>query len=230
MKASRTKALYQCGVSDKFRELNTFGSGLYALIDDGIRPEISMRNKALAMIQAGVPVVQLRMENTSKREGLRVCAEVVQLARGSDTKIIVNDCVDIALASGAHGVHLGLDDLPIEIARKLLPDKIIGATCRNLAQIEAAARAGANYAGVGPVFSTQTKVLTASPIGLDSVLALARNAQIPVVAIGGLKLEHAVFFAKSIVYSMAVASDLFCEDDMVSRARAYLRAFSITRT
>jgi thiamine-phosphate pyrophosphorylase len=213
-------------VSDKFLRHEGFEPGLYAIADDSVAPERLLANKVRLLLEAKVPVIQLRLKNTSRQQAFEVAQDVVQLAKGSGTKILINDSVEIALCSGADGVHLGADDLPIQVARSLLRNKIVGATCRTLFELEAAAAQGADYGGLGPVFSSTTKALAVAPLGLLAALEVAQRSPIPVVAIGGLRLEHAAEIAKSAVYSMAVVSDLWHHDNVVSRAQAILRAWS----
>jgi thiamine-phosphate pyrophosphorylase len=222
----RTKALYQCHVSDKFLRQAGFNPGLYAIADDSVAPDQLLVDKVRLLLEAKVPVIQLRLKNTSRQGAFEAAQDVVQLAKGSGTKILINDSVEIALCTGVDGVHLGADDLPIWVARSLLRDKIVGATCRTLVELETAAQQGADYGGLGPVFSSTTKALAVAPLGLLAAFDMAQRSPIPVVAIGGLRLEHVPALAKSAVYSMAVVSDLWRDDNVVSRAQAFLRAWS----
>jgi thiamine-phosphate pyrophosphorylase len=197
---------------------------LYALLDDSVRPELPMIQKARAVFAAGVGVLQLRLEQTPDRAALALIREVVAEAR--HTLVIVNDRVDLALAGGAHGVHLGADDLPVEVARKLLgPDALIGATTRSLQQIEQAKAQGADHVGLGPIFQTSTKVVAAAPLGLEAFGAIARQAPIPVVGIAGITLQTIGQVAAAGAWCAAVAGDLLRAEDPVSRARALQEAF-----
>lgn len=204
--------------------------GLYALVDDSVRPDRTMVEKARAVIEGGALVLQLRMENTVDRLALFVVREVVALARDRQVRVIVNDRVDLALAGGADGVHLGADDLPISVARRLLgPGALIGATTRSLADIERAAAEGADHVGLGPIFSTRTKVVAAAPLGLDAFGQIARAAPVPVVGIAGISLETIGQVAAAGAWCAAVAGDLLAAEDVVSRARALQQAFSAAR-
>ena len=204
--------------------------GLYALLDDSVRAELSLVEKARAVIEAGVGVLQLRLEQTSDRVALPLIREVLALAAPRDVKVIVNDRVDLALAAGAHGVHLGADDLPVDVARRLLgPDALIGATTRTLAEIERARALGADHVGLGPVFTTTTKVVAHPPMGLKVFAEVARLSPLPVVAIAGITLATIGQVGAAGAWCAAVASDLLNADDLVSRARALQGAFSGSR-
>jgi thiamine-phosphate pyrophosphorylase len=141
--------------------------------------------------------------------------------------VIVNDRVDLALAGGAAGVHLGEDDLPVDVARRLLgPDALVGATTRSLAQIEAAAAAGADHVGLGPIFPTSTKHVAHVPLGLDGLARVAGRAPLPVVAIAGIGLETIGAVAAAGAWCAAVAGALLGADDVRARAERLQRAFS----
>ena len=198
--------------------------GLSALLDDSVRPELPVIQKARAVLAAGVGVLQLRLEQTEDRDALVIVREVVAEARGA--LVIVNDRVDLALAGGAHGVHLGADDLPIDVARRLLgPDALIGATTRSLQQIEQAKEQGADHVGLGPIFTTTTKVVAAAPLGVAAFGAIARQSPLPVVGIAGITLETIGQVAAAGAWCAAVAGDLLRSEDPVSRARALQEAF-----
>lgn len=204
--------------------------GLYALLDDSVRPDLPMVEKARAVIAAGVGVLQLRLEKTTDRLALPLIREVVALAQPREVRVIVNDRVDLALAGGADGVHLGADDLPVDVARRLLgPAALIGATTRSVEEIERARALGADHVGLGPIFSTTTKVLAHPPLGLERFGELARASALPVVGIAGITLASIGQVAQAGAWGAAVAGDLFGGEDLVSRARALQEAFSGSR-
>ena len=166
---------------------NKFARGLYVLVDDSLKTDLSMQQKARLVIEAGIGVLQLRMKKTSDAEALEIIKEIMVLARSSETKVIVNDRVDLALLGGADGVHVGADDVPVSLARRVLgPDRLVGATCRSLEAIVAARAAGADHVGLGPVFQTSTKVVKAAPLGIEGLRTVVTAAPLPVVAIGGI--------------------------------------------
>jgi thiamine-phosphate pyrophosphorylase len=204
--------------------------GLYGLVDDSVRPERPIVELARAVLEGGAPVLQLRLETTADRPALQAIREVVALARPRGALVIVNDRVDLALAGGADGVHLGADDLPPDVARRLLgPDALIGVTTRTLRDIEQARAAGADHVGLGPIFSTSTKVLAHAPLGLEAFAAIARASPLPVVGIAGVTLATIADVARAGATCAAVAGDLLTAADVVSRARDLHRAFLAAR-
>ncbi|MFT3708507.1 MAG: thiamine phosphate synthase [Archangium sp.] len=200
--------------------------GLYALIDDSVRPEVPLVEKARAVISAGVATLQLRLENTPDRPALEAITRVVELA-GTSTAVIVNDRVDLALAGRAHGVHLGHDDLPVHVARKLLgPHALIGATTRSLDEIQTAKEQGADHVGLGPIFVTTTKTVAHAPLGLETFARICAASPLPVVGIAGITLETIGSVAKAGAHCAAVAGDLLRAPDIAERARLLSAAFA----
>lgn len=198
--------------------------GLYGLVDDGVRPEVPVPTKARWAIEGGAAVIQLRLEQTADRQALEWIREVVALA--GPVPVIVNDRIDLCLVGQAAGVHLGADDLPVSVARRLLgPTALIGATTRTLADIEGAAAEGADHVGLGPIFTTRTKQVNAASLGLEGFEAIARRSPLPVVGIAGITLQTIAQVAKAGAHCAAVASDLLNAPDVVARARALKDAF-----
>lgn len=199
-------------------------AGLYALVDDSVRPEVPVLNKARAVLAAGVGVMQLRLEKTNDREALEIIRQVV--AESMRTRVIVNDRVDLVILGGAHGVHLGADDVPVSMARRLLgPAALIGATTRSLADIERARDEGADHVGLGPIFTTTTKTVDAPPLGVEGFAAIAQKSPLPVVGIAGVTLENIGAVARAGAHAAAVAGDLLRAADITARARQLQAAF-----
>ncbi len=142
------------------------------------------------VLEAGVRIVQYREKEFPLREQLREAEGILELCRGFGAIFVVNDRVDVALAVGADGVHLGPDDMPPEVARRLLgTEKLIGVSVGSVEEALKAREAGADYLGVGPIFSTSTKSDAGPPIGLQGLKAIRRAVSLPIVAIGGITLE-----------------------------------------
>jgi thiamine-phosphate diphosphorylase len=140
-----------------------------------------------AALANGVTTVQLRAKHSSDRELLQLALVLAERCRRHDALFLVNDRVDIALASGAGGVHLGVDDLPVEIARSLLgQDAVIGFSPETDEQTREARERGANYLGVGPVIATASKDDAGQPIGFSGLRRRVDLAGIPVIGIGGI--------------------------------------------
>lgn len=178
------------------------------------------------MLAGGARVVQLRMKRTPMREALAAAREMVAACRRAGAVCLVNDRVDLALLSGAHGVHVGDEDLPPEAARELLgPEALVGVTVRDAAGARAAREAGADYVGLGPVFGTTTKQVNAPVLGLERFAAVVRECPLPVVGIGGVKLENIAGLAAAGAHGGAVASDVLLAEDLAERVRVLGAAF-----
>jgi len=148
-----------------------------------------MRELAKIADDEGAGVVQLRERSRSKNEVLKIAEELRKIIR--QATFIVNDRADIALATGADGVHLGQDDLPAEEARIILgPNAIIGVSTSNVEQALEAQRAGANYIGFGHLFPTQSKEKSSAPRTVEELRAVIEAVSIPVIAIGGITLSN----------------------------------------
>ena len=151
--------------------------------------------EALAVVQAavgaGAPVVQVRHKECTDRALYEFAERVVEICRAGDARCIVNDRVDVALAVGADGTHLGADDLPVAAARRVAgPGHLLGGTARNPRQARELVAAGADYLGVGPVYPTTTKTGLPDPMGPAGVAAVAQAVDVPVIAISGVTAEH----------------------------------------
>ncbi|MGQ0507442.1 MAG: thiamine phosphate synthase [Myxococcaceae bacterium] len=202
--------------------------GLYAVCDDTVSPEWPLVGKAEALLRGGVRVMQLRMKRTPVREGLAAATAIAAKCKAAGCVLLVNDRVDFALMAGAHGVHLGEEDLSVEDARKKLgPNAIIGATVRDAKSAAKAQEEGASYVGVGPVFPTSTKMLSHPPLGLDGLRTLVQETSLPVVAISGIGLSNIKDVAATGVHGAAVVSELIGrgQDEVEQRARALSEAF-----
>ncbi len=183
---------------------------------------------AQAFFEGGARLVQIRAKRLQSGPFLTLCDSVVSLAARYDASVIVNDRVDLAKMSGAHGVHVGQDDLPPADARRLLgADAIIGFSTHTVSQIDAALRQPISYIAVGPVFGTSTKDSGYSAVGLEPVSTAARLAgRTPVVAIGGITLQNAASVLGAGATSVAVISDLLVTKDPSGRTRAYLQSLA----
>jgi len=136
-------------------------------------------------LAAGVRLVQLREKELGGRALLELALAFRQRTRAAGALLIIDDRVDIALASNADGVHLGQDDLPIEAARQIAPQLIIGASTHSLEEALAAQIAGAGYVNIGPIFATQTKP-TVTPLGPEAIARIVPHLRIPWTTMGGI--------------------------------------------
>lgn len=206
--------------------LNPLPRGVYVLCDDTVLPELPLVDKATRLLAGGARVLQLRMKRTPLREAVAVARQVAAACREAGAMCLVNDRVDLALLSGAEGVHVGEDDLPPEAARELLgPRRVVGVSVRDEAGARAALAAGADYVGLWPVFPTTTKQLTEPALGLARFAEVVRASPLPVVAIGGVKLDNIAELAAAGAHCGAVVSDVLLAQDMAEQVRRLQAAF-----
>lgn len=205
----------------------TLPAGLYALCDDTLRPKLDLVDKAQLLLKGGVKVLQLRMKQTPLREAVVAARSVAELCRLKGALCIINDRVELALVSNAHGVHLGADDLAADDARRLLGEqRLVGMTTRSGDEIRIAGELGADHVGLGPVFVTTTKQVKVQPLGIERLRAITASALLPVVAIGGITLDNIEAVARAGAHCAAVGADLYRTDDIPARVRALSEAFA----
>jgi thiamine-phosphate pyrophosphorylase len=195
--------------------------GLYAITPDGADTATLVR-KVEQVLKAGVAMLQYRNKMISKDKRLLQAKELAPLARGYGVPFIVNDDVDIAVAVGANGTHLGKDDGDLPAARAKLAGKILGASCyADLAAAKAAVAAGADYVAFGSVFPSPTK-----PQAVRAPLSLfEHDLGVPLCAIGGITLRNAPQLIAAGADLLAVISDLFDAPDVAERAAEYRKLF-----
>jgi len=179
---------------------------------------------ASACIAGGVPLLQLRQKSGTSGALFALADDVVRRAEGTATQVIVNDRADIARAVGAHGVHVGQDDLsPAEVRGIVGESAIVGVSTHTREQIDRALESPASYVAVGPVFATSTKATGYDARGLDLVRYAAGRGK-PVVAIGGITLLRAPEVIAAGAHAVAVITDLLAGEDVEGRVRAFGRA------
>ncbi len=172
----------------------------------------------------GATLVQLRDKHAALRAFYEAAQQAMLIARSLGVRIIINDRVDLALAVGADGVHLGQDDLPPEQARALLgTEKIIGYSTHNLKQAMEADLLPVDYLAIGPVFATSTKENPDAVVGLAGVREVKERINKPLVAIGGITLDHAASVMAAGANSIAIISDLLSAPRPSERLHAWLR-------
>jgi len=185
---------------------------------------------ATAALQAGCPMLQLRAKGLSTCELLALGTQLRQLTRDRGALLIVNDRVDIALAVEADGVHLGEQDLPIAIARRLLGEQaIIGASAATPERAIAAKSHGASYIGVGPIYSTSSKADAGDAIGCAPIEQIKDAAGLPVLAIGGITRDNVAAVIRAGADGVAVIAAVSEADDMAGATSALLDAIRAAR-
>lgn len=187
---------------------------LYLVTDRGQAGERAIEDVVKEAVEGGVTMVQLREKDIATRDFIALALRLKDVLKPYGVPLIINDRVDVALASGAEGVHIGQSDMPYAMARKLLgPSKIIGLSVENFEQIEEANSLDVDYIGVSPVFATPTKADTAEPFGLDGLRKAVRMSVHPTVAIGGMNERTAADVMACGTDGIAVVSAIVCAPD-----------------
>lgn len=170
--------------------MKNFDTAMYFITDSTFCDEAEFFRRVEAACRGGVTLVQLREKNRTTREYLALAEAVHRITQKYDVPLIVDDRVDVALAAGVEGVHVGREDMPINIARRLMGDKkIVGATAKTVPQALEAYEGGADYLGVGAIYPTTTKVKTVIT-SVDTLKDIVKAVPIKVNAIGGLNKDN----------------------------------------
>lgn len=196
-------------------------TGLYAIVG-GEDPVV----QADAALSGGAAAIQVRMKAARPVDVLEVSRRIVALAAGR-ALVLVNDRADLALLSGADGVHVGEDDLPVAEARRLLgPDLLVGWTARTVEEARQGIAQGADHVGFGPVFVSRTKSMGPPPHGIAGLAAACRALPVPVVAISGIGRDNIADVARAGAACAAVIEALFGGGDPRRNAAELGRAFA----
>lgn len=198
---------------------------LYLCTDRNLMTTETIEESVELAIKGGVSVVQLREKDCTSREFYQLARTVKTITDAYEVPLLINDRVDIALAVGADGVHLGQKDIPVRAARNLLgADKIVGATANTIELAEEAWQSGADYLGVGDIFGTTTKSDT-KHITLEELKAIRAAVQIPVVAIGGVNEENISLLRETGIEGAAVISAVVGQKDITAAAERLILNF-----
>lgn len=204
---------------------------LVLVTDRGLARGRSTVAIARAAVAGGVTCVQLREKTCGTREFIEEAQVLLAMLRPLGIPLIVNDRVDVALAVGADGVHLGQRDMPIAAARRLGPPGwLIGISAESVADAVRAEQAGADYVGASPVFATPTKTDHAAPLGLEGVRAIRSAVQIPLVAIGGIHAGNARVVIQAGADGLAVVSAVVAAADPRAAAADLRREIAAARS
>jgi thiamine-phosphate pyrophosphorylase len=193
---------------------------LYVVTDEKIRKGVTHAQIAKEAVSGGADVIQLRDKEMTGRELFFTACEIREITTRSGVLFIVNDRIDIAMASGADGVHLGQDDFPLSEARKVAPDNfIIGISVGSVAEAVNAEIGGADYVAVSPVFGTGTKPDAGPGYGTSLIRLIRQEVSIPVIGIGGISKDNVREVLLSGAAGIAVISAIVCSEDIAKATR-----------
>ena len=197
---------------------------LYLVTDQASLRGRPLSDVVLAAVQGGVSCVQLREKHLDSRDFYAQAVALMELLRPLNVPLIINDRLDIALACGAQGVHLGQSDLPVAQARALLPPQVfLGWSVETPEQVAQSATLPVDYLGVSPVFATPTKTDTAPPWGLEGLQRVRAATALPLVAIGGIHAGNATGVLQAGAHSLAVVSAICSAEDPRASAQELRR-------
>jgi thiamine-phosphate pyrophosphorylase len=209
---------------DIMKVKKSFNPILYLVTDPDLslgRPEEEIVRRAVA---AGVTMVQYRDKDTSTKRMIEKTRLMAEICRPAGVSLIVNDRLDVAMAGGADGVHLGQDDMTLPAARGIVGEAfIIGISITTIEEAKEAEEAGADYLGANGVFPTGTKTDLGEPLGLEGVSRLAAASPLPIVAIGGINAGNAGEVMSSGANGVAVVSYIVSAENIEERCETILK-------
>ncbi len=196
---------------------------LYLCTDRRLMTSPTIEASAESALRGGTTVIQLREKDCSSREFYELGLRVKKITERYNAPLIINDRVDIALAVGAAGVHVGQGDLPCKVVREIVgPDMIVGVSAATLDEAVQAEEDGADYLGVGAMYATATKTDT-RPVSMEELLKIRAAVKIPIVVIGGINKQTLGNFKGTGVDGLAVVSAIVAQPDPEAAARELLR-------
>ena len=196
---------------------------IYLVTDEGCLQGRALLDCVREALDGGVTLVQYRAKTASSAEMYAEALQLKALCDSFKVPLIINDRLDIAMAVGAAGVHLGQDDLPCAAARKILgEDYIIGVSAHNPAEAKAALQSGADYLGCGAVFGTATKA-DVKKLGTDGLAAICKAKGLPVVGIGGVTADNYREVRAAGADGAAIVSGILAQPDIRATVRAIAR-------
>ena len=200
--------------------------GIYLVTDRGLCRGGSLLNVVRKAVQGGVSCVQLREKDLPTRAFVEEALAVRNILAPHRVPLMINDRIDVAMACGADGVHIGQEDMPYETARRLLgPKAIIGLSVETWADVEASRDLNVDYLGVSPVFATPTKTDTKEPWGLEGLRKIRAFSRHPLVAIGGINEANAREVTEAGADCLAVVSAVCSADDPAGAAARLKHVF-----
>ncbi len=197
----------------------SFPQGVYGILGEKFSRGRSNVETAQLLVDGGIDLLQYRekADQKSRKAMLEECLEIRKISADAKVPFIVNDFLDIALMVGADGIHQGQDDLPIPAVKKLAGKMWVGCSTHTPAQAQKAIEDGADYIGVGPIFTTQTKEDVCDAVGFDYLEYVVKNVSIPFVAIGGIKRHNLREVVSRGAKTICLVTEIIGADDIKKR-------------
>jgi len=198
---------------------------LHVLTDKVLQSRFSHLELARMAIKGGADTIQFRQKVGATREMIEIVRQLKKLCMDSGVTLVVNDRIDVAIAAEADGVHLGQDDFPIPLARKLLgKSRIIGGSAATLEEAQKCLAEGADYIGFGPVYPTTSKEDADPVTGINLLKQAVESISLPIIAIGGINTENTPEVIRAGARGIAVISAVCCQEDPEQATRALRQA------
>ncbi|MBF0338222.1 MAG: thiamine phosphate synthase [Nitrospirae bacterium] len=204
--------------------MQTIDFRLY-LITDRKTAKVPLEEAVEEAFRAGLKAVQLREKDMTGREVLALATKLRELSARYGAKLFINDRVDVALLVGADGVHLGQSSMPIPVVRGLVGENVlIGQSTHSLDEATEAARKGADFITLGPVYETPSKLMYGAPVGIETLQKVRKKVKVPVFAIGGIKVDNVGDVMGSGADGIAVISGILSGDSVFDATKKYLES------
>jgi thiamine-phosphate pyrophosphorylase len=197
-------------------------AGLYVVTSQEMSAGRTTEDIISRILPAGVKLIQLREKSLSKKQLFELALRIRSMTRDAGALLIINDHLDVAIAAGADGVHLGQDDLPVSVARRLAPDLILGASSHSIEEAVLAEQEGASYVNIGPIYPTGTKKWTSEFLGPSSIRKISSHIHIPFTVMGGIKKEHIAVLKAEGAKTLAVVTAVTAAPDPAAAAKEIL--------
>lgn len=202
---------------------------IYLVIDHDLLMLSEPRGAVEAVLSAGARLIQYRAKDRGRRVAFETALELRRMTKSAGAALIINDDTDLALAIGADGVHLGQEDLPAAVGRRLIgKGRLLGVSAHTVAQAVAAERDGADYLGVGPVYLSATK-RARPPLGCSGLSEICGKVSIPVYAIGGIQADTVENVLKAGAFGAAAVSAVFGSSDFAAATRKLIESATRSR-
>lgn len=203
--------------------MNDFSFGIYPVITEEFCFPYTSIHVLKEVIKGGAKIVQLREKNCSKKTLYELALKYRQITKKNGVTLIINDNIDIALSVEADGVHLGQDDIPLKVAKKIAPNLIIGVSTHNFSEAKKAEKDGATYINIGPIYQTKTKTLTYKPLGIEILKKIAPN--IPFTVMGGIKENHIPELLSLNVKNIAMITEITKAPNISEKVKKLMQYF-----